>query len=122
MPRILLVEDNHTIAFLLRKQLEYAGYRVTVAFSPAGSETNAGTRQFDLVLINGACRNYRGWEAYHSLKGGDPESAVLLYLLEAWKAEDVKWILGAVGQVLAVGDGHPSVRRSAMETLSETTP
>lgn len=120
MPEILLVEDNHSFAFLLKKELRDSGYRVVVAFAPDNRNTAARAAKADLVLVNGACRRASGWEVYHRLRSQCPDTAVMLYLLESWKSADVRWILAAVHEVLEGRHSRTPVRHSDDESLSRT--
>jgi DNA-binding response OmpR family regulator len=120
MPDILLVEDNHSVAFLLKKELQDCGYRVAVAFSPDNANTDTRAAAADLVLVNGACRRASGWDVYHRLRSRCPDSAVMLYLLESWKTVDVRWILAAVREVLSGRRLRQARRLSGEGSLSQT--
>ena len=67
-PRILIVDDEPSIAKILRKQLEVAGFDVTVAVDGLEGLTKAREGKPDLIVLDVMLPKMNGHEVCHTLK------------------------------------------------------
>ena len=58
--RILLVEDNLSLAEGLTALLRQSGYAVDVVHDGASAEALAAAESFDLVILDRTCRRWTG--------------------------------------------------------------
>jgi two-component system response regulator MprA len=75
---ILVVDDDEPIAASLRRALEYAGYRVSVAHDGPSALLRAGRERPDLVVLDVMLPGVDGITVCRRLRAETPEAMVLL--------------------------------------------
>ena len=76
--RILVVEDERSIADLLERGLTAEGYAVTCAHDGADGERRALSGDFDLVLLDILLPERDGLEVLRTIRAGRPELPVIM--------------------------------------------
>ena len=86
LPPILVVDDNHDNAEIIRQYLEVRGYPITVAYS--GDDALALFEQLhpDIVLLDVMMPKMDGLQVATALRG-DPETSAIPILLLSAKAQ-----------------------------------
>jgi len=88
--RILVIDDEESVARLLRDFLTFRGYQVAVAGDGPEGLRQAGLGAFDLVTADLSMPGMTGVELLRSLKRARPETRVVIisgYLTEEIAAE-----------------------------------
>jgi len=81
--RILVIEDDDTLAHLMRLQLERAGYQVTVCRDGPGGLQEARNSQPDLVLLDILLPEMDGWTVCERLQEISDAPIIFTTALEA---------------------------------------
>ena len=96
MTRIVLIEDNHDLAFGLRNNLEIEGYEVVVAGDGASGLDAARAATPDLVILDVMLPRMDGFRVLRELRREDPHLPVLLLTARGEEADKVRGLrLGA---------------------------
>ncbi len=75
---LLLVDDEHSLAGLLKKYLEREGFAIEVAADGAGALEAFGARRFDLVVLDLNLPDMRGEDLMRRLLDGNRECRILI--------------------------------------------
>ncbi|HEY8794014.1 MAG TPA: response regulator, partial [Gemmatimonadaceae bacterium] len=78
MTHILLIEDNPGFAEGLRQNLEFDGYRVTVAADVAASAGALGADPPDLIILDLMLPDGNGYDVLRTIRERDSVTPVLL--------------------------------------------
>jgi DNA-binding NtrC family response regulator len=78
MPSILVIDDKESMRNMLAKTLEAEGYEVDIARDGEIGLEKAREKRFDLVLTDLKLPRMDGLEVLSSIKGFDPETAVIV--------------------------------------------
>lgn len=84
--RLLVVDDEPSIAKIVRKQLEVAGYEVTVAVDGLEGLTKAREMMPELIVLDVMLPKMNGTEVCKTLKG-DPKTNPIPILMLTAKAQ-----------------------------------
>ena len=84
--RLLVVDDEPSIAKIVRKQLEVAGYDVTVAVDGLEGLTKARELMPELIVLDVMLPKMNGTEVCTTLKG-DPKTQAIPILMLTAKAQ-----------------------------------
>ena len=96
MTRILVVEDEPSIAFALEADLRTEGYGVTVTSTGDDALRLARDESFDLILLDVMLPGTDGFEVCRSLRRGDSRTPIIMLTAKAGEAEKVMGLeLGA---------------------------
>ncbi len=96
MRRILVVEDEPSIAFALEADLRTEGYGVTVTSTGDEALRLARDESFDLILLDVMLPGTDGFEVCRSLRRGDGRTPIIMLTSKAGEAEKVMGLeLGA---------------------------
>ncbi|MCU0256751.1 MAG: response regulator transcription factor [Vicinamibacterales bacterium] len=96
MSRILVVEDDHAIAFGLRVDLEAEGYTVIVEHDGLRALERARSESFDLVLLDVMLPGRDGFDVCRDLRRSGSRVPIVLLTARAQEAEIVMGLeLGA---------------------------
>jgi two-component system alkaline phosphatase synthesis response regulator PhoP len=96
MTRILVVEDEPSIAFALETDLAAEGYDVTVVDNGNEALRTAAAQSFDLILLDVMLPGKDGFEVCRSLRRSGLRPPVILLTAKAQEAEKVMGLeLGA---------------------------
>jgi DNA-binding response OmpR family regulator len=96
MSRILVVEDNHDLAYGLRNNLEIEGYDVVVAEDGAAGLAAARDRGLDLVILDLMLPAMDGFRVLRTLRGEGVDVPVLVLTARGQEADKVRGLrLGA---------------------------
>ena len=137
--KILVVDDNRSLAEALGDVFEAKGYEPTLAFDGVQALEKVQQQRFDCILMDIRMPRLSGVDAFKEIKKLDPSIPVILMtaysvqgLIEEARAEGVlailqkpvavKKILGIVDELrgsssLLITDAHPDTK--LVETLSE---
>jgi two-component system alkaline phosphatase synthesis response regulator PhoP len=89
MTRVLIVEDNHDLAFGLRNNLEIEGYDVEVAEDgPAGLAAARGRRP-DLIVLDLMLPGLNGYRVLRQLRDDGVDTPVLILTAKGEEADKV---------------------------------
>ena len=89
MTRILIVEDEPSIALALEDDLRREGYEVEVADEGVTATERAMTREFDLVLLDVMLPGRDGFEICRHLRRGGVDTPIVLLTAKAQESEKV---------------------------------
>ena len=96
MRRILVVEDEPSIAFALEADLRTEGYAVTVTSTGDEALRLARNESFDLILLDVMLPGTDGFEVCRSLRRDDGRTPIIMLTAKAGEAEKVMGLeLGA---------------------------
>ncbi len=96
MRRILIVEDEPSIAFALEADLRTEGYGVTVTSTGEEALRLARDKTFDLILLDVMLPGKDGFEVCRSLRRGERRTPIIMLTAKASEAEKVMGLeLGA---------------------------
>lgn len=90
MATILIVEDEHELAFLLRQRLEGEGHTALVAYDGITALTLAGQHQIDLVILDWMLPGLDGLTVMRRLRERSPVPVLMLTA----RSEEVDRVLG----------------------------
>jgi len=94
--RILVVEDEPSIAFALEADLRTEGYAVTVSSTGDDALRLARDESFDLILLDVMLPGTDGFEVCRRLRRGDVRTPIIMLTAKAGEAEKVMGLdLGA---------------------------
>ncbi len=85
--RILLVEDVKTNHFVIRKQLEEAGYDVSSAWDGLEAVNICDQQKFDIILIDMAMPNMDGLQATKQLRKNNINASIIGLSAHAFKED-----------------------------------
>jgi DNA-binding response OmpR family regulator len=91
MNRVLIVEDNHSLAFGLRNNLEIEGYRVNVADDGPSGLAAARTLEPDLIVLD---LMIPGMDGYRVLRQLREDGLTMPVLILTAKGEEADKVLG----------------------------
>jgi len=118
MPRLLVVDDNPSIRYLVRFLLENQGYEIC-GEAEDGLQAIDSARQLkpDLILLDVCMPKLGGPEAASVLKRDLPKTRIILYTL--FYATINKWVAAVAGAdlVLAKSDGMSKLLHSVQTVL-----
>lgn len=80
---ILVVEDEHKVAFFIKDGLEENNYKVKVAFDALSGEGMASLHSFDLFILDVILPDITGFELCRRLKNRYPDIPVLILTARA---------------------------------------
>lgn len=80
---ILVVEDEHKVAFFIKDGLEENNYEVKVAFDALSGEKMASLHSFDLFILDVILPDITGFELCRRLKNRYPDIPVLILTARA---------------------------------------
>lgn len=87
---VLIVEDEDTIAQLLRYNLQKAGYRTVIAADGAQALRSARMGEPDLVLLDLMLPELDGWEVCRILRSSEQAATVPIIMLTALTGDEAK--------------------------------
>jgi len=100
MTQVLIIEENAALGFLLKREFASGSYQVSVARPDDMATLGSQLSTADIVLINHSCRGGSGWDIFRQTKKQYRKLTVMLYVLESWSQNSVKWIMKAVREAL----------------------
>lgn len=89
MTRVLVVEDERSIAFALEADLQTEGYQTTVASTGPEAIAAAKTGPFDLILLDVMLPGKDGFEVCRELRRSGIRTAIILLTAKTHDAEKV---------------------------------
>jgi DNA-binding response OmpR family regulator len=89
MKRILVVEDEHSIAFGLQLDLKSEGYDVEIESDGESALQRARKEAFDLILLDVMLPRKDGFEVCRELRRGGSKTPVIMLTAKAQEAEKV---------------------------------
>ncbi len=91
MPKIMLVDDDESIRFMLRIVLEREGYNVVEAESGEECLERIDALRPDLILLDITMAGIDGWEVCRQIKNRTPAASIPVSMLSARQSkEDIK--------------------------------
>ncbi len=90
LTRILVVDDEHQIRFIIREMLEEAGYEVIEAETGEECLEILGREKVDLVLMDIMMPGINGWEATKKIKEDPATKGILVAMLTVKVEEEDK--------------------------------
>ena len=88
--RVLIIEDNATLAAGLRNNLEYEGYEALVALDAASGLAAAREHRPDLIILDLMLPDMDGYRALRALREQGDETPVLVLTALADEADKVR--------------------------------
>ena len=89
MKRILVVEDDHSIAFALQLDLQSEGYDVEIESDGESALWRARKEAFDLILLDVMLPRKDGFEVCRELRRGGSKTPVIMLTAKTQEAEKV---------------------------------
>ena len=89
MKRILVVEDEASIAFALQLDLRTEGYDVEIASDGESAVERARKEAFDLILLDVMLPRRDGFEVCRELRHGGSKTPIILLTAKAQEAEKI---------------------------------
>jgi DNA-binding response OmpR family regulator len=89
MKRILVVEDEHSIAFGLKQDLKSEGYDVEIESDGESALRRLRKEAFDLILLDVMLPRKDGFEVCRELRRGGSKTPVIMLTAKAQEAEKV---------------------------------
>jgi DNA-binding response OmpR family regulator len=89
MKRILIVEDEPSIALALEDDLRREGYETEVATDGESGARRAASRKFDLILLDVMLPKQDGFEVCRQARQAGVEAPILMLTAKAQEAEKV---------------------------------
>lgn len=87
LKRVLCMEDNEDIGFMLYAVLKGEGYDPVVTFTVGGALTLAGRDEFDLYILDATFENGSGLDLCRSLREAHPDTPVVFYAAAAFDSD-----------------------------------
>lgn len=87
--RVLVIEDDTTLAFLVREALEHKGYEVATASDPAAGLREHGRLRADLIILDRMFPGMDGLDALKELRASGEEVPVILLTSRSEMADKV---------------------------------
>ena len=115
--RVLCVEDNEDICFLLTTILGRAGYTVSAAADPDVALELAGLEHFDLFILDTVLKNRSGLDLCRALKAAHPDTPVVFYSAAAFDF-DREAALRAGASAYVTKPGTQELLETVRRTLS----
>ena len=105
--RVLFVEDNEDIRFLIITALGYAGYDAAAAAGPAEASELAGRGRYDLYILDTKLGGRSGIELCRELRATSPATPVVFYSAAAYETDREEAMrAGACAYVAKPGTGE----------------
>ncbi len=83
MAKILIVDDDQTIGFMIRDILEFSGHEVTVSQQPKKTKENIIENDIDLILLDKLISGVDGTDVCAELKKDDTVAHVPILMMSA---------------------------------------
>lgn len=83
MAKILIVDDDQTIGFMLRDILEFNGHEVTVSQQPRKTKENILENDIELVLLDKLISGVDGIDVCAEMKKDDSVSHIPILMMSA---------------------------------------
>ena len=97
MAKILIVEDDETLAKMYQKKLEYEGFLVQTAFSGEDGLKAVSEDKPDLILLDIMMPGIDGFAVIKKLKADDKSKDIPIIILTASGAKDLERKCMALG-------------------------
>jgi len=124
MARIIIVEDDNTLASVYKQELEKGGHTATI-ISDSEAVSQIGVLKPDVILLDILMPNVNGLDILRELKA-DPVAAAIPVILLTNVAEDASIAkgleLGAYGYLLKSETTPDQILTRVNMTLDETKP
>ena len=98
-PHILVVEDDQNVAHLVQRQLEKAGYKVSVAHTGRAARTMALRHLPSLITLDIGLPDMDGFEVLEALKKDPRTEKIPVVVLSITQGEDRAFRLGATDYI-----------------------
>jgi CheY-like chemotaxis protein len=85
--RLLCVEDNEDICFMLTTVLGQTGYDVSAAAGPGEALAAAGREHFDLFILDTLFAEGNGLDLCRALRASHPDTPVVFYSAAAFDSD-----------------------------------
>lgn len=83
MAKILIVDDDQTIGFMLKDILEFSGHEVTVSQQPANTKENLLKHNIDLLLLDKLISGVDGTDVCAELKKDEEVAHIPIIMMSA---------------------------------------
>ncbi|MGA8852729.1 MAG: response regulator [Christiangramia sp.] len=83
MAKILIVDDDQTIGFMIRDILEFSGHEVTVSQQPKKTKENIIENDIDLILLDKLISGVDGTDVCAELKKDNTVANVPILMMSA---------------------------------------
>ena len=100
MQNIFILDDNKACSATLKMTLMSKGYQVKRATDLQFLINQVKNDEFDLLLINYAHGNTRGWKVFNQISRMIPHLPAMVYVMDHPNASTVVWITKAVDAVI----------------------
>ncbi len=113
--RVLCVEDNEDIGFLLYTLLKREGFEAVLTFTVGEALRLSGREEFDLYILDVAFESGSGLDLCRKLREAHPDAPVVFYSAAAFDADrEAALRAGACAYVTKPGTGEllEAVRRA----------
>ncbi len=114
--RIMIVDDEESIRFIVRRMLRASGYEVVEASSGEEALEKLKTENVDLVLMDVMMPGMDGWEATRRIKGNEKTKRIPVAMLTVRGEDEDK----TTSFREAMADAHinkPIIREKMMGTV-----
>jgi DNA-binding response OmpR family regulator len=89
MPKILIVEDEPSIALALEEDLRHEGYKTELVSDGEAASRSGVSREFDLILLDVMLPKRDGFEVCRQLRRAGVDTPILLLTAKTQEAEKV---------------------------------
>lgn len=117
MKTILILDDNKACSATVKMKLMSKGYKVSRATDAKFLINQARNDEFDLLLINYAHGNGRGWKIFNQISRMIPHLPAMVYVMDHPSASTAVWITKAVDAVIYETE-HGTSRCSGLASAS----
>lgn len=83
MAKILIVDDDHTIGFMLKDILEFGGHEVTVSQQPKKTKENILKNDIELVLLDKLISGVDGTDVCAELRKDEDVQEIPIIMMSA---------------------------------------
>lgn len=83
MAKILIVDDDQTIGFMLKDILEFSGHDVTVSQQPRKTKENIVQNDIELILLDKLISGVDGTDVCKKLKSDDEVAHIPVIMMSA---------------------------------------